>query len=335
MRRKEQLVRTLAIGVAGAAVLAATLGGTGRAAAQVYPSRPITMVVPFPAGGAADTLARTMAERMRISLGQSVIIENVTGASGSIGAGRVARAAPDGYTLGLGNTPTHVINGAVLALPYDVVKDFQPISLMSNAPLLIIAKKAMPANDLKELVAWLKANPDKALQGTSGMAAPSHLAGVLFQKETGTRFGFVPYRGGTAAMPDLIAGQIDMMIDPVANSLPVVRAGSIKAYAVTAKNRSAAAPDIPTVDEAGAPGVHVSNWTALFAPKATPNAVIAKLNAAVVEASADPAVRARLADFGYEIFPREQQTPEALAAFHKAEIEKWWPIIKAAGIKAE
>ena len=333
MHRKEHSVRAFAIGAASAAVLAATLASIGTAAAQVYPSRPITMVVPFAAGGAGDMVARTMAERMRISLGQPVIIENVTGASGSIGTGRVARAAPDGYTLGYGGMPTHVINGAALALRYDVVRDFQPISLMSNAPLLIVAKKAMPARDLRELVAWLRANPDKASMGTGGLAATSHLAGVLFQQETGTRFGLVPYRG--TAMPDLIAGQIDMMIDPQTNALPLVRAGSVKAYAVTAKNRSAAAPDIPTVDEAGVPGLHVSNWTALFAPKDTPNAIIGKLNAAAVDALADPAVRKRLADLGLELFPREQQTPEALAAFHKAEIERWWPIIKAAGIKAD
>jgi tripartite-type tricarboxylate transporter receptor subunit TctC len=305
------------------------------AEAQAYPARPITLVVPFPAGGALDTLARTVAERMRASLGQSVIIENVTGASGSIGAGRVARAAGDGYTLVLGNFATHVINGAVLALRYDVARDFQPISLTSNAPLLIVVNKAMPANDLKELIAWLKANPDKASMGTSGLAGILHLAGVLFQKETGTRFGFVPYRGNAPAIQDLMAGQIDILIDSAGSSLPQVRDGHIKAFAVTAKNRLAAAPDIPTVDEAGLPGLYVLNWQALFAPKGTPKPIVAKLNAAVVDTLADSAVRERLAGFGYEFFPREQQTTEALAAFHKAEIEKWWPIIKASGIKAE
>jgi tripartite-type tricarboxylate transporter receptor subunit TctC len=302
-------------------------------AQPAYPSRPVTMVVPFPAGGAGDMVARTMAERMRAPLGQPVIIENVTGASGSLGTGRVARSAPDGYTLGYGGTPTHVINGAVLALRYDVAKDFQPISLMSNAPLLIVTKKAMPANDLRGLIAWLKANPDKGTMATAGLAATSHLAGILFQRETGTRLNLVPYRG--SAMPDLVAGQIDMMIDPTINTLPQVRSGHIKAYAVTAKGRLTAAPEIATVDEAGLPGFHVSNWTALFAPQGTPNAVIAKVNAAVVDALADPAVRSRLAGVGLEIFPREQQMPEALAAFHKAEMERWWPIIKASGIKAD
>ena len=305
------------------------------AGAQVYPSRPITMIAPFPAGGPLDTLARILAERMRVSLGQPVIVENVTGASGSIGTGRVARAAGDGYTLGLGNWPTHVINGAVFKLQYDVRNDFEPVSLLATNPLLIVAKKAMPANDLKELIAWLKANPDKAAQGTSGAGGATHIAGVFFEKETGTRIQFVPYRGAGPAMQDLMAGQIDLMIDPAANSLPQVRAGTIKAYAVTAKSRLAAAPEIPTVDEAGLPGFYVSTWLAFFVPKGTPKNIIAKLNAAVVEALADPAIRQRLAGLGHEIPQREQQTPEALGAFHKAEIEKWWPIIKAAGIKAE
>lgn len=335
MRGNVHWISTLAAGAAGIAVLAATLAGVGTAAAQTYPSRPITLVVPVPAGGAGDMVARTIAERMRVSLGQPVIVENVTGASGSIGTGRVARAAPDGYTLGYGGMSTHVVNGAILTLLYDVAKDFQPISLMSNAPLLIVSKKAMPAKDLGGLITWLKANPNKASMGTSGVAAPSQLAGVLFQQKSGTRFGFVPYRGSAQALQDLMAGQIDMMIDPTASSLPVVRADSIRAYAVTAKDRLASALDIPTVDEAGLPGLYVSNWTALFAPRGTPNAVIAKLNAAVVDALADPAVRTRLAGSGIETFPREQQTPNALAAFHKAEIAKWWPLIKAAGIKAE
>ena len=315
--------------------LAALPGLAGSAVAQVYPARPITMVVPFPAGGGLDTIARTMAERMRASLGQPVIIENVTGASGSLGAGRVARAASDGYTLVLGNFPTHVINGAILPLRYDVAKDFQPISLITNAPLVIVAKKAMPVNDLKELMAWLKANPDKASMGTSGPAGTLHLAGVLFQKESGTRFRFVPYRGEAALMQDLMAGQIDMMIVGPGNSLPQVRDGHIKAFAVTAKNRLAAAPDIPTVDEAGLPGLYVLNWQALFAPKGTPRAIVDRLNAAVVDALADPAVRTRLAGFGYEFFPREQQTPEALGSLQRADIEKWWPLIKAAGIRVE
>jgi tripartite-type tricarboxylate transporter receptor subunit TctC len=272
---------------------------------------------------------------MRGWLNQSVIIENVSGASGNIGVGRVARAASDGATLSLGSWPTHVLNAAIFTLPYDPLTDFEPVALVAAQPLFVIAKKALPANDLRELIAWLKANPDKATQGTGGVGATSHVAGVFFQQVSGTRFALVPYRGAGPAMQDLVAGQIDMMIDPASNTLPQVRAGRIKAYAVTEKNRLSAAPEIPTVDEAGLPGFHILNWQGFFAPKGTPTAVVARLNAVIAEALADPAVRARLADLGQEIFPRDQQTPEALAARQKAEIEKWWPIIKAAGIKGE
>jgi tripartite-type tricarboxylate transporter receptor subunit TctC len=312
---------------------ALVIAAVNTASAQVYPSRPLTLVVPFPAGGSTDAIGRIVAERMRVSLGQPVIIENVGGAGGSIGVGRVARATPDGYTLDIGQWDTHVANGATFSLSYDVLKDFEPVALMSSNPFLILAKKAMPADDLKSLIAWLKGNPDKASQAIP--TAGSHVAGILFQKETGTRFAFVPYRGGGPAMQDLVAGQIDLMIIQAAVALPQVRAGAIKAYAVTASSRFPAAPDIPTVDEAGLPGIHISGWFALFAPKGTPTEVVTKLNTAVVEALADPTVRARLANLGQEIFPREQQTPQALAAYHKAEIEKWWPIIKAANIKAE
>ena len=303
------------------------------ARAQTYPSRPITLVVPFPAGGSTDAVGRILAERMRVSLGQAVVIENVGGAGGSIGVGRVARATPDGYTLDIGQWDTHVANGATFALSYDVVKDFEPIALLSSNPFLILAKKAVPADDLKGLVAWLKANPDKASQAIP--TAGSHVAGLLFQKETGTRFAFVPYRGGGPAMQDLVAGQIDLMIIQAAVALPQVRAGAVKAYAVTAGSRFAAAPEIPSVDELGLAGIHISGWFALFAPKGTPAAIVSKLNAAAVEALANPNVRARLETLGQEIFPREQQTPAALAAYHKAEIERWWPIIKAANIKPE
>ena len=313
--------------------IAVALGIVAGATAQVYPSRPITIIVPYTAGGQGDTLTRILAEPKRASLGQPVIIDNVGGAAGRIGTGRVARAAPDGYTLGQGTFSTHVVSGAVHALDYDVLNDFEPIALIASGPQLIIARKTMPANDLKEFIAWLKANPDKASQGTTGAGGTSHLAGLLFQKQTGTRFQFVPYRG--SAMQDLVAGNIDLMIDQASNALPQVRNGSIKVYAVAAKTRMAAAPDIPTADEAGLPGFHISNWFAFWAPKATPKDVIAKLNAAFIAALADPTVRRRLTDLGLEISPREQQTPEALAAFQKAEIEKWWPIIRAAGIKAE
>jgi tripartite-type tricarboxylate transporter receptor subunit TctC len=318
-----------------AIVLAANLQAIGGATAQVYPSRPITMVVPFAAGGPIDTIGRIMAEGMRVSLGQPVIVENVAGASGSIGVGRVARAAPDGYTIVVGFWGTHVLNGAIYTLQYDVLSDFEPISLNASNVQVIVAKKAMPANDLKGLIAWLKANPDTASAGTAGPGSPQHVGGVFFQNATGTRFRFVPYRGGVPAMQDLVAGQIDLIISDQTTSLPQVRSGNIKAYAVTGKGRLAAAPDIPTVDEAGLPGFYFSVWNALWAPKNTPKNVISKLNAAAVDALAEPAVRQRLADLGQQIVPREEQTPAALGAYHKAEIEKWWPIIKAAGIKAE
>jgi tripartite-type tricarboxylate transporter receptor subunit TctC len=307
----------------------------GSAQAQVYPSRPITMVVPLPAGGAFDVTARVLAEHMRASLGRPVLVENVTGAAGSIGTGQVARAAPDGYTLISGGLNTHVINPAFLTLPYNVLNDFEPIALTASVPLLIVAKKAMPANDLKELIDWLKANPDKASLGTGGRGNVSHLAAVFFQKETGTHMGFVPYRAAGAAINDLVAGHVDVMTDLASNSLPHVHAGTIKAYAVTAKNRLTVAPDIPTVDEAGLPGFYMEAWQAIWAPKHTPSTVIEKLNASIRAAMADPAVRSRLADIGQDIFPPERQTPQALATFQKAEIEKWWPIIKAAGIKPE
>ena len=318
-----------------ALAFATTLVDIESATAEVYPSRPITMVAPFPAGAAVDTIGRIVAERMRRSLGQPVIIENVAGANGTIGVGRVARAAPDGYTIAIGMRDTLVLNGAIFSLQYNVLRDFEPVALISNSRgALFVVKKAMPSNDLKGFIAWLKANPDKALLGHPGVGSSPHLNGIHFQNITGTRFQFVPYRGMGPAMQDLLAGH-DMMFVGGDTSLPQVRAGSIKTYAVMAKHRLAAVPEVPTVDEAGLPGFYQSNWYALFAPKGTPKDVIGRLNAAVVDALADPAVQQRFDTIEQEIPPRDQQTPEALGALQQADIEKWWPIIKAANIKSE
>ncbi len=305
------------------------------ATGQSYPSRPITLIVPSAAGGPSDTLARILAESMRQSLGQPIIIENQGAAGGTVAVGRVARAMADGYTISIGQYGNFVLNGAIYALPYDLLSDFEPVAVLASNPQIIVSKKAVPATDLKGLIAWLKANPDKASQGTAGAGSPAHIAGVYFQNVTGTRFQFVPYRGAAPAMKDLLAGQIDLMLDQASNALPHVKAGLIRAYAVTAKSQPAAAPDIPTVDEAGLPGFYVSVWHGLWAPKATPKEVIARLNASIVHALADPAVRQQLAAIGQEIPPREQQTPEGLRAYQKAEADKWWPIIRAAGIKVQ
>jgi tripartite-type tricarboxylate transporter receptor subunit TctC len=302
------------------------------ARAEAYPTRPITMIVSFAAGAGGDVVGRVVAEQMRGSLGQPIIIENVTGADGRIGVGRAARARPDGYTIDLGSINTHVLNGAFYSLPYDVLNDFAPISPLVTSPAVLFAKKAMPAKDLNELIAWLKANPNKASAGVT--AVGYRLLAAFFQKETGTQFALVPYRGVPPAVQDLAAGQIDLWFG-TADQLPVARAGSIKAYAVASDARMAVAPDIPTFGEIGLPALSYSAWVGLFAPKGTPRDFVARLNAAVVGALADQAVRSRLVDLGWEIFPRERQTPEALAAMQKADAEKWLPLVKEFGIKAQ
>ena len=316
------------------AVLAVTTG-LGCALGQSFPSRPVTIVVPFAAGGPTDTIARIVGQGMGAALGQSVTIENTAGAAGTIGVGRVARAAPDGYTIALGHWSTFVVNAAVYRLPYDVVNDFEPIALIADNPLLIVTKKGVPAKSLDELTAWVKANQDHITEGTSGVGSAAHVGGLYFQKLTGTKFQFVPYRGAGPVMQDLLAGQIDLTIDQSANSLPQVRSGQIQAYAVTAKTRIASAPDIPTVDEAGLPGFYISVWFGLWAPKGTPTDVIARLAGAVRTALANPALQQRMTELGVDLPARDQQTPEALRAYHEAELKKWIPIINAANIKAE
>ena len=317
-----------------AAATAATLAMCGGAATQAYPSRPITMIVPYAAGGVSDALARILTARMKESLGQPIVIENVSGALGNIATGRAARATPDGYTVMLGNLETHVLNAATQALPYNVVSDFDPIALVGSYPYLIVSKNAVPAKGLKEFTAWLKANADKVTQGTVGIVQT--LCGITLQDMLGVRWQLVPYRGGNQAIQDMLSGQFDLMCTASGSFLPLVRNQQIRAYAVTAKDRLGAAPDIPTVDEAGILGMYMAVWNALFAPKGTPPAVIAKLNSAAMEALADPAIRQRIIiEMGLDIPPREQQTPEALAALQKADIDKWWPVVKASNLKTD
>ncbi len=319
--------------VAGAVIAAFTC--TVPAAAQVYPSRPITIIVPFAAGGPTDVLSRVLGERIRAALGQPVLIENVTGAGGSIGVGRVVSAAPDGYTISIGHFGTHVANGAIYPLKYDLLNDLDPVVRLPSNPMIVITRKNFPAADLKDLVARLKAAPGRISAGTAGAGSGSHIASLLLQSLTGVQMSFVPYRGTGPALQDLVAGQIDMIIDQASNCLPQVRQGTIKAFAVTASERLASAADIPTTAEAGLPGLQMEVWSGMWVPHGTPRPIIEKLNTAVVAALAEPAVREKLAGVGLDGPPRDQMTPEALGTFQRAEAAKWWPIIKAANVTAE
>ena len=315
---------------------AAALWPVSRTArAQSYPARPLTIIVPYAAGGPLDVMVRIVADGLRAALGQSIVIENVAGAGGSIGVGRAARAAPDGYTLSAGNWSSHVANGAIYALPYDLLGDLDPVTLLPYEANVIIARKDFPAGTLAELIAWLKANPDKASAGTSGIGGPSYMSAAFFQGRTGTRFRLVPYRGAGPALLDLLAGQVDIMLTGPAIALPQLRAGTIKVYAVTAPERIAAAPEIPTTDEAGVPGFYFSAWSGLWVPHGTPREVVARLTGAVRAALLDGGVQQRLAMLAIELPPPERLGPAPLAAYQKAEIDKWWPIIKATGIKGE
>ena len=303
--------------------------------AQPWPSRSITIVVPYSAGGPTDTLARLLGEPMRRFLGQTVVVENVTGAGGSIATGRVVRAAPDGYTLGIGHWGSHVTNGAYYNLPFDLLTDLDPIAMIATNPQLVVSKPSVPAKNLKELIPWIKANKDKILFGTGGVGASSHIAGVYFLDRIGVKMEFVPYRGGAPAMQALLSGEFDLYMTQISGAVAHVRAGKLRAYLVSAKTRQAIAPEIPTSDEAGLPGLHTAIWHGIWAPKGMPRDINMKLNAAVVESLTDDALRKRFADLGQNIPPRAEQTQQALAAHHKAEIDKWWPLMRAAGIKAE
>jgi tripartite-type tricarboxylate transporter receptor subunit TctC len=318
-----------------AAACAAALSSTAPATAADYPSRPITMVVPLSVGGSTDVIGRIVAQGMGEALGQTIVVENTGGAGGTIGEGRISRATPDGYTIGIGQWGTNVATGAIYKLPYDLMKDFEPIGLIATQPFFIVARKTMPANNLKELIAYLRANGDKINEGNSGVGSPSHVSGILFQKAVGVPLTMVPYRGAGDSTAALLAGQIDVMLNTPAISVAQMKAGQIKVFAVTSKNRIAMAPDVPTTDEAGLPGFYFTFWHAIWAPKGTPKEIVAKLNGALRTALANPSTRKKLIDLAQEIFPPEEQSPEALRKFQQAEIDKWWPIIKEAGIKAQ
>ena len=317
------------------AALLAAFAFTGAAAAQNFPARPITIIVPFSAGGPSDAMARILAERMKVTLGETVLVENVTGAGGSVGVGRAVRSPPDGYTISFGHLGTHVAKGAIYKLGYDLVTDLEPVALLPSNPMIIVSKKAVPATSLKELLAWLKAQPSPPTAGTAGAGSGSHIAGLYFENVAGVKLQYVPYRGTGPAMNDLVAGQIDLIVDQTSNSIAQVRAGNIRAYAITDSKRVDSASDIPTVDEAGLPGFHMTLWSGLWVPKDTPKDVVAKLNKAAVDALNDPAVRKQLENLGLQMPPKDKLTPDALGAWQKAEIAKWWPMIKAANVKVD
>jgi tripartite-type tricarboxylate transporter receptor subunit TctC len=317
------------------AALAALLAFAGNAHADNFPSRQITIVVPFSAGGPSDAMARVLAERMQRSLGQTILIENVTGAGGSLGVGRVVRSPADGYTIGFGHLGTNVANGAIYKLGYDLVTDLEPVVMLPSNPMIIVSKDAVPAKTLQELLAWLKSKPTPPTAGTAGAGSGSHIAGLYFENVTGIKLQYVPYRGTAPALTDLVAGQIDIIVDQTSNSIAQVRAGTIRAYAVTADKRVDSAAEIPTTDEAGLPGFHMTLWSGFWVPKGTPKDIVGKLNGAAVEALSDPAVRKKLGDLGLDMPPKDQLSPEALGTWQKAEIAKWWPMIKSANIKME
>jgi len=316
------------------AVLASIVFATP-ASAQTFPSRPITIIVPFSAGGPSDVMARILAERMKLTLGEAVLVENVTGAGGSIGVGRAVRSAPDGYTVSFGHLGTHVANGAIYKLGYDLVADLEPVVLLPSNTMIVVSKNAVPAKSLGELLVWLKARPEPAAAGTAGAGSGSHIAGLYFENVTGIKLQYVPYRGTGPAMNDLVAGQIDMIVDQLSNSITQVRAGNIRGYAVSDIKRADSAADIPTADEAGLPGFHMTLWSGLWVPKGTPPDIVTKLNAAAVEALNDPAIRKQLENLGLQMTPKDQLTPKALGNWQKAEIAKWWPMIKAANVRVD
>jgi tripartite-type tricarboxylate transporter receptor subunit TctC len=316
------------------AVLAVLAFGSA-ASAQNYPSRPITIIVPFSAGGPSDVMSRILAERMKVALGEAVLIENVTGAGGSIGVGRAVRSPPDGYTISFGHLGTHVANGAIYKLGYDLVADLEPVALLPSNTMIVVSKNAVPAKSLGELLAWLKAKATPAAAGTAGAGSGSHIAGLYFESITGIKLQYVPYRGTGPAMNDLVAGQIDLIVDQLSNSINQVRAGTIRGYAVTDTKRAESAVDIPTADEAGLPGFHMTLWSGMWVPKGTPKQIVTRLNAAAVEALNDPSVRKQLENLGLQMPPKDQLTPQALGDWQKAEIAKWWPMIKAANVKVD